>query len=268
MFKQQGSAVVINLNFGPKANAAYSIATQFAIQTAAVSASLMTALTPALTTITGEGRSDRLKDYAMKACRFSGLLILLLAVPLISEIDYVLVLWLKSPPDCAGGFCIFIVLYTFLESLTTGHLVALSAHGIIGAWQTYECIVLALTCPLAIICYKCGAGLLSIGYVFLVSIVLMNMGRIYFTRKLLDFSVKYWICRVFLPMIVVLAGGMLVGKSVGFLATPSFLRFCLTSLISMLTVLVLGWVFLIDRDERIYLRKRFVRLVNARMTMA
>ena len=262
LFKQQGSAVVINLNFGPKANAAYSIATQFAAQTAAVSASLMTALTPALTTITGEGDSGRLKDYAMKACRFSGLLILLLAVPLISEIDYVLTLWLKNPPDSAGGFCIFIALCTFFDSMTTGHLVALSAHGVIGAWQTYECVMLALTCPVAIVCYRYGAGLLSIGYVFLSSVALINMGRVYFTRRLLDFSVKYWLCRVFLPMSVVLFVGMSIGKCVILWMAPSFLRLCLTCLITGTTVVVLGWVFVIEHDERIHLKRRLFHFLN------
>ena len=256
LFKQQGSAIIINLNFGTKANAAYTIATQFAAQTAAVSASLMTALTPALTTITGEGNPEKLRDYAMKSCRFSGLLILLLAVPLISEIDYVLALWLKTPPDFAGGFCIFIALCTFFDSMTTGHLVALTAHGVIGAWQTYECIVLAATCPAAIICYKCGAGLLSIGYVFIAAAALLNIGRIYFTRKLLGFSARYWIRRVFMPLILVMTLGILVGRSPAFWVTSSFLRLCLTSAVSMATVAILGWAFVIECDERAYLKKR------------
>lgn len=262
LFKQQGSAVIINLNFGPKANAAYSIATQFAAQTAAVSSSLMTALTPALTTITGEGDPRKLKDYAMKSCRFSGLLILLLAVPLISEIDYVLKLWLKTPPDSAGGLCVFIALYTFFDSMTTGHLVALSAHGVIGAWQTYEGIMLAATCPAAIVCYRCGAGLLSIGYVFLASAALINIGRVYFTRKLLGFSIRYWIRRVCLPLTLVLGIGMLVGKSMTLCGTSSFLRFCITSSISMMTVVALGWVFGIEGEERVYLKGRICSLFN------
>lgn len=260
LFKQQGSAVIINLHFGAKANAAYSIATQFAAQTASVSASLMTALTPALTTISGEGKSDKLRDYAMKSCRFSGLLILMLAVPLLSEIDYVLRLWLKNTPEFAGGLCVFIVLYTFFDSMTTGHLVALSAHGVLGAWQTYECIMLSATCPAAIICYRCGADLLSIGSVFLASAAFINIGRMYFTRRLLGFSVRYWFLKVLLPLTFVLVIGMAIGKTMMFLVQPSFLRLCATGVLTVSVVFFLGWMFVLESEERRYLRKRVFSL--------
>ncbi len=260
LFKQQGSAVIINLNFGARANAAYSIAIQFAAHTSAVAVSLMTALTPALTSITGEGQTDKVRDYAMKSCRFAGLLVLILAVPLMSEIDYVLALWLKDPPQFAGGFCVFVALCTFFESITTGHLIALSAHGVIGAWQTFECVTLAATCPAAIICYRCGAGVLSIGYVFLASVLLINIGRVYFSYKFLDFSVRYWICKVSLPLLFIFMVGMALGKSTGFMMKPSFVRFCLTGLISAVTVIVLGWLLIIESSERVYLYGRLSRI--------
>ncbi len=145
--------------------------------------------------------------------------------------------------------------------MTTGHLVALSAHGVIGAWQTYECIILSATCPAAIVCYRCGAGLLSIGYVFIVSAALINIGRVYFTRKLLGFSIRYWIRRVCLPLTLVLGLGMSIGKFVTVWVGPSFLRLFCTSLISMASVSIVGWVCIFEDEEREFLLKRFRTLI-------
>ena len=188
--RQNGSIFLINIFFGPIANASFSVASQFAAQSAALSSSLMTALTPALTTIAGTGDTKAFHAYLIRSCKFSSLLLVMLSIPLVSEIDFVLKLWLKNPPELANGICLCMVVVMLVNTLTSGCCASLSASTRIKAWQLVESAVLAAVVPVAFIVYWAGASFVSIGYILIVDAVLIGMIRLYFSQRLIGVKIS------------------------------------------------------------------------------
>ena len=248
--QKQGGAFIVNLSFGVRANAAYSIAGQFAMHASSLTAALSSALTPALAT--ANGRQDKAAFIALtlKSCKFSGLLAALCAVPLVCEVENVLRLWLWAPPPGAASLALMLTVAMVLDAATAGIVAALSAELRIGAWQAFECVVLAMTCPVAWGCFWQGLPLEAWGWVFLAATVAMTVGRVWFAHRMLALSPGEWCSHVALPLAVVFVGAEGVAMVVRWGMAPSFVRLVAVGLGSVIATLALAWAVAIDGDER------------------
>lgn len=258
--RQNGSTFLINVFFGPIANAAFSVAAQFAAQSASLSSSLMTAITPALTTIAGTGNESRLYDYTVRSCKFPAILVVMLSCPLVMEMDYVLHLWLKNPPELAPGICVCMTLVLLVENLSSGLCSALSADSKIKAWQLTEFVVLVATFPATLLAYKGGAGFLAVGYVLLADVLFINLVRIYFCKKNLGMSAMALICNILRPVVIVAAfvyGGCYLIRQC---FEESFLRLVVVSMASLFLTVLMTIFFALTKEERLVVVKSIRRM--------
>ena len=252
--RQNGSVFLINIFFGPVANAAFSVASQFAAQAATLSSSLMTALTPALTTIAGSGDSGKFKSYTMKACKFPVLLLIMFICPLVLEIDYVLALWLKNPPELAGGICVCMTVIMLINMMTSGLIAALSADGRIKGWQIVEFIVMVISLPTTFFAYRLGAPFIAVGGALMINAVLLALVRLWFSRKIVGIGFYDVLKDVVVPCTIVGSLSMITCIVVKNMFHEGFLRLVLIAGCSLVTVLLLSWVFALTQGERNLLR--------------
>lgn len=261
VFRTQGSAIMINMVFGPKVNSAFGVASQLSGQAAGFSASLSGVVAPAVTSYEGEGARDKMISLALRTCKFTGLLILVFAVPLIAEIDNVLRLWLVNPPEYANFFCAAMLVVFLLDYLTTGHNVAILAQARIGGWQCWYAMSLAMTLAFAGIMIVCGFGVWSIGYAYLLSAIMESCGRLYFARVLVGMPIGKWFASVFSPMVVVTSVSGVVAYLVSRSMSESFIRLCITTAVTGVSTAVFGWGMVLDAQERGYIFDRMKSLV-------
>ena len=262
VFRGQGSAIMINMVFGPKVNSAFSIATQLSGQAAGFSANLSNVVAPAVTSYEGEGAREKMTTLALRTCKFTGLLVLVFAVPLIAEIDNVLRLWLVNPPPHANFFCAAMLAVFLLDYLTKGHDVAILAQANIGAWQCWYALSLAMTLAFAGVMIACGCGVWSIGYAYVLSSVMETGGRLYLARRQVGMSIRKWFSAVFLPMVAVVTCSSMVAYMVSCSMPESFVRLCLTTAATGVSTAVLGWLIVFDSHERGYMMDRMKMLLH------
>jgi len=196
VLRDQGSAILLNLFFGPRVNASYGIASQVSAQTNQLSASMLGAFSPEISASEGRGDRKRMLSLSNQASKFGALLVLFFAIPLMVEIDYVLKLWLHTPPDHAALFCRYILASFLIERLTTGFMLAVSAHGRIAAYQATVGICYVLTLPLAWIFLITGLGPTSLGLAFLITMTGASIGRALWVRHLFQTSIRLWLTDV------------------------------------------------------------------------
>lgn len=253
VLRGNGSSMLLNIAFGPKANAAFSVSQQLSSQASAFSGHLIGAMTPAVTTAVGAGDTNNARALTMRCCKFGALLVIFFGIPLIAEMEYFLTLWLKTVPLYAKELCSAMILVFLLDYVTNGHQIAISATGKITAWQTYDAIVLFCTLPIGWGYIKLGAGVPGIGYAYLTTIVLMSMGRLYFAKKLMNILILEWVKMVFIPLAFL--SGVVYAIDIVIVANieMSFWRLCLTSATSFLLALFIGWLIVLDQLERKYL---------------
>lgn len=254
LFRQQGSAMLINLRFGPGANAAYSIAMQISSLASQLSSSLMTALTPAITTMEGGGKKDQARLYSIRACIFPTVLVLILAIPLICELHYVLDLWLKDPPPYTYPLGICMVATLILETMGNGLLVAITADGRIRNCQLIECAVLVMVVPVAWCGYVASLPMYTVGFVFILATIVVTIARIVICKRLFGYSPLLWIRKVLLPVLVIVPISFGAGCLLRLALDPGFMRLMLVGLFSLVSTVGISWLLVLDGRERCVVR--------------
>ena len=252
MTRQQGTSIVINKCFGPSVNASWQIAQTLSNQAMALSGSLMGALVPAVTTEEGAGEREKMIKLAFRTCKFGSLLILVFSVPLIAEMDEVLRLWLVNPPPNVAPLCTCILVAFAIEKLGLGHHVAISARGKIGAYHSVVGTTFFLSIPIALGFVWLGCWPLSVGYMFITSFTLISIERIIFAHFLVSMPIVGYVRNVLLPLVVFFLLSFSAAVAVTHVLPASFLRICLTTAASLLVMAFLGWVSVLDFEERGY----------------
>ena len=260
-FRAQGSAILINIAFGPRINSSFAVANQLSAQAASFSASLNNAISPAVTTHEGAGNREQMRKLALRSCKFGGLLVALFAIPLCVEIDFVLRLWLVNPPPYASMLCVCMLIVFLLEHITMGHLVAISAQPNIGRWQVWDAIAMLMALPIGIVCVVLGMGVFSVGFAYIGATILQMIGKVYFARCLVGMGVREWLRSVFIPLFVLVSLVLTIALSTGFFITSSVIRFCIDIPLCVFLMLIGGFLMLFDNQERQYIMGK-VRLLK------
>ena len=248
--QRHGGAFVVNMSFGAKANAALSVAYTVVTHASALANALAVALAPALATEIGKGERTAANSLALKSCKFSGILAAICAVPLLFEMNYVLRLWLHSPPDGAATIASAFMLTMGIEGSTTGIVAALLAIRHLGRWQMFECLALSATCPVAWCLFRRGMPVTAFGNVLIVVSCVTAAGRIWFAKKMLGISPRDWLRQSLLPLAMVFAISICVACGVRMTMEPSPVRVMLVGVSAVCATLLSAWGFAFDGREK------------------
>jgi O-antigen/teichoic acid export membrane protein len=250
LLRNQGSAILLNIQFGPRINAAYGIANQVSTQTDQLAAAMIGAFSPEITTSEGRGDRTRMLSLSQRASKLGTILVLLFTIPLMAEMEYVLKLWLVDPPLHTAMFCRLILATFIIDRLTVGNMMAVIAHGKIAAYQATVGTCMVLTLPLAWIFLKLGAPPTSVGVAFVITIIAVSAGRVFWARQLFGVSIGQWIRTVIVPCGIVTSAAILAALMPRLLLPTSFTRLVGVIVISIIVSLLTAWFFALDRIER------------------
>lgn len=250
LFRDQGSSILLNLFFGPSANAAYGIATQISNQGNQLSTALVGSFSPEITASEGRGDRARMLALAERASRFGAILAILVAIPLIVEMDYILKLWLRIPPQHTVMLCQMILCVIVIDRLSTGYMLAVQAHGKIAGYQATLGGCLLLTLPLAWLFLNAGHPPTSIGIAFIITIVITSVGRVIWGQRLLGMSITRWLATVVLPSALVASVAAIAALAPRWLLPPSLPRLMLVFSFSIALSLLATWLFATTAGDR------------------
>ena len=260
--RDQGGLLVTNRNFGAGATAAYRIAQSVITYTTSLSAAITSSMQPAITTAVGEKKNDEARELSYKTSKFSTLMILFFAIPLIIEIDFVLKLWLINPPQFAAEFCQAILVATVLLKLGWGHHIAICAMGRIAVVQMVLGITASFSLVILLLLIWLGFGAISIGYSLILTYFIMTVERVLFARKLVKMSIRYWVFKILFPIAVTsaLTFGLMKGFTMMF--NPSLLRVLATSFLAVFTFSVLSWFIVLTYEERNFIKRNVISRIK------
>lgn len=262
ILRGQGIQILVNKYFGPTYNASMSIANQVSAQSQTLSSALQGAFAPAITTAFGAGKFDEMRMLAYRTCKFGMLLALLFVLPLALELKMVIKLWLVNPPPYATALCWCILLMSIIDKSTAGHMLAVSASGRIATYQAYLGGSLILTLPLAWLFVVRGLGFVSIGWAMIVTIVICSCGRVWLARGIVGLSAMYWILKIAFPVFAVTVVTGIIGFLPQLFMSDGICRIVVTVIVCISGLSIGGWFFVLDIDERSYLRERLVRALR------
>lgn len=260
IFRNEGSAVLLNCYFGPTVNAAYSIAKKVVTQVDQLASAMLGAFSPEITAREGRGERDRMVRLSSQASKFGTLLILVFWVPLMLEMDYIFHLWLLKPPEYAVALCRLIMSAFLLDRFTTGYMLAINARGKIAAYQATVGTMLLLTLPLAWLFLYLGFSPTSVGGAFIITMALCSFGRVLWAKYLLQIPVGYWIKTVVAPCCLVGIFSATAALLPKYFLAPGLYRLLCVTVSSFFVYMALTWCYALDSKERLFFSDNLKKL--------
>lgn len=265
--RTKGMMVLVNQMFGPAQNAAVTVAARLASRANTFSQSILTACSPAIVQAYGAGKRERMIGLVRRVSKLSGMLVVIVSLPLVLEVHEVMRLWLKEPPEESPFLCGCVLFALFLNKISAGSRIAISAAGRIAAYQVGVGAVSIISIPAAWLVMKNGSGLSAVGFTMIGVAIVHVALRVLFAHRYAEVSASEWLRRVVLPLCCLVTAGTISAVIPRFMFDPSFGRVVLTVASSEAVMLPLCWFVVVDTEERAYLREKFDkvrgRILNA-----
>lgn len=262
LLRAQGIQVLVNKYFGTTVNASMSIAGNVNGQTQSLASAMQTAFTPAIVQACGAKEYNLMRTLAYRACKFSLLLSLIFTIPLSIEIDCVMRLWLKTPPEYVSGLCLCMMAMLIVDKSAVGHMVALNANGKIALYQSFLGTVVILTLPVAWLFVWLGLGVYSVIWAMILMQCLCSIGRVWLARKLVNMSAQHWVIQIVFPIACVSGVTFLVARLATLGFAPTFWRVVCTTFVAEVIFLPLVWGVVLDTAERRYVLNGIKKLLS------
>lgn len=196
LLKDQGVNILLNLFIGPVINAARGIANTVNNVLVSFSNNFMTALNPQVTKSYAAGDYGYTVSLVERGSRFSYYILLLFALPMLFEVEFVLTLWLKHYPEHTVNFVRLILLVTMCDILSNTLIHLKAATGDVRNYQLVVGGMFLMNFPLSYICLRVGFPPESTLIVALFVAVSCLFLRLMFLRKIPGFSMKRYLYKV------------------------------------------------------------------------
>jgi O-antigen/teichoic acid export membrane protein len=253
--RNYGSAILLNVYFGPTSNAAFGIARLLSQQTNQLSTAMMTALVPELTSREGRGERAGMLSLSHFSSKAGYLLVMLFALPLVLEMDYVLQLWLREPPPGAAGLCRLLLVAILIDRLTGGYMLGIQARGRIAGYQATVGGALLLSLPLAWGFFRIGFSENGLALAFILTTVLATLGRVFWMHRLFAEPPRIWLLRVLTPCMAVSVAAGGAGMLPVLLLPASWIRVIATTAASLLAAGSVLWLAALTANEKVFVRR-------------
>ena len=250
VFKNQIVNIILNQFFNPVVNAARGIAAQVNSAVNSFAQNFSTAVRPQIIKSYASGEKEKMLQLVFRSCKATFLLMYIFALPLILEMPYVLKLWLKNVPEYAVLFTILALIDALIDTISYPLMATAQATGKIKLYQAVVGGVLLLNAPIAFVVLKLGAPAFS---VFIVSISVTSLAfivRLCILKKLINFSFWNFIWKVFIPIICCAGLAFIIPYFVRNMLDSSFIRLCVTVIVSVICVALSGYFVALSKNER------------------
>jgi len=256
----QGETILINKSYAAVCNAAKGISNQFVSHISTMASALNGALAPAIMNAAGEGNAATAKSFAFLACKIGTLLLLLFMIPASLEIDSLLLLWLKDPPEWTAGFCLCALVGAVCEQITEGYSQLIYADGRIAGYQFWIGNACFIHLGISVLFIILGFGPLSVGYAFVIAKLVIVIDRLYYVRKLKNIGYRESFKNLLAPIFALTVLTLLIGSLPRLFLAANFWRICITTIVSEIVFLPLTWFTLLNSSERCYIWNQIVAI--------
>lgn len=250
IFKIQVLNLVINQKFSSKVVAARGIATNISGIIQSFSVNFTTAISPFITKEYAQGRNQTLYDFLTFSCKISYFINFIIALPAVLEMEYLLELWLKIPPEYSVLFSKLVIIDCCIDSLTLPLMVGIQATGRISKYVLSMSVLNLLYVPCCLALFGLGldassalaaAPFFTFGSIFI---------RVHYICKNMKYSFVKFFLKIFAPASIVSLCASFISSFTVRIFTPSFFRLCFTTFVSIIFSAAFIFILGLNKSER------------------
>lgn len=202
-FYGQGINVLLNIFFGPIANASAGIAYQVRSGINGFVQNFQMAINPPIIKSYASNNLQYMHALIFQGAKYSFFLLFAMSLPILLETEYILKLWLKVVPEYATIFTQLTIIMALINSISGPLMSAAQASGKIRLYQGSVGGLLLLILPVSYLFFKFGFKPHS---TFIISIVVYLLAlalRLIIVSKLIEMSVLTYLKEVVSKVILV-----------------------------------------------------------------
>lgn len=260
---QQGTNLLMNNFVGLIANAALGFASQVNIAVSKFVNGFSTAFTPQIIKLYAQKEYESMHILMNRSSKFSFVLCYLMALPLITNMGFILSLWLgNNVPMYTKEFCQLILVCTIFDATTGVYNTTITATGKIKYYQTAISLSFLLDLACCYVLLVC-----SINPVFVFGSRIMTRGIInmliglYFVKSYTHFDIlnysKAVLLNIILTMIISILPVYFIAK-----VTDGWICLISTSLVSVLLITICSLYIIMTQSERQSVLSKLLRKFN------
>lgn len=262
IFNTQGINLLINMFFGVTLNAARGIATQVESAVLQFVNNFTTAINPQITKSYAANHREEMYMLVCRGAKFSFLLLLFMALPLMLETDFVLEKWLKVVPEYAPIFTRLSLIAMMVNVLGSSSYTACMATGDIKRYSIWVSLIGFLVFPLSWMGYLLGMPPESTYYFYVIVYIGVLFARYIIMRSLIQFPLSMMWKNVLLPVTVTTLVAIALPILVFLQIQPSVERFLLTCIVSVLSIGTTAYYLGLSKREREVITKKILSKIR------
>ena len=248
--KTEGVGFIMNIFYGVTINAAVGVAKQATSAVYSFISNFQTAFRPQITKDYAAGKHKDLEELIYNSAKMSGVIFMVVAVPLCLNMDYVLHLWLNTVPEYTRPFAICLIASLCVETLGGPLWMTSHAIGNIKYYQLVTGTLRLLNLPLVYLLLKNDV---SPAYVYAFQIIFdvaILVYRIQFLHNHEFFSAKRFYADVILKLVLITVITVISIISVKTLFRGDFVDLVLSIIASLIIYGTGFWILLMDKNQR------------------
>lgn len=262
ILRDQGGNILLNLFFGPIANAARGIAMQVNHAVNMFVQNFTTALNPQITKSFAKGDQTYMMDLLFKGSRFSFYLLSLISIPILIKTSYILSLWLGNVPEHTALFVQLILFYSLSESLSTPLITAMLATGNIRNYQIVVGGLQLLNVPVSYLCFKFSMSIYSVFWVALFISILCLGARIIMLHRMIQFPIRRFLVEVCANTVSVFVVAIFCPLLLAWYMPDSLIGFGLICVMSLLSSILSIYYIGCNKKERNFIYSKVSYLIR------
>ncbi len=265
LLKDSGVNVLLNIFAGPVVNAARGIATSVNMAVCSFSSSFMSAINPQITKSYASGDREYMLSLSERGTRFSFYIILLFALPVILETDFLLAFWLKQYPPHTVDFVRLVLLLSLCDVMSNTLVTMQLATGKIRDYQIVVGCMQLMNFPLSYICLKCGLSPESVYIIAILVSLSCLILRLFFLRKFVGLSIGKYFKNVCANVVLVMAISAIIPIVVHNALQYGWIRFVIVTSISLICIIMVAYYVGCDKSERKFVNNK-IRTFKIKLT--
>lgn len=259
--RTQGVNMLLNVFFGPIANAASAISTSVQNAVMSFAANVNTAVRPQIIKSYALGDYNEMSELIISSCKINFLIMLIISAPLYAEMETVLRLWLGDYPEMAINFCRLTLLFSLFANLSYLVNTGVHAYGNIKKPSIVNGTLYLLVIPFSYFLFLHYSNPI---YPFIFNILAVFIGMCYNVKTLHgyinQFSIMAFIKEVIFKCLLLIAVAGLVIYLSNILPLNNTIKLILLPIATTISLSLVGWFLMLTTQQKNYLLN-FIRNV-------
>lgn len=260
ILNNQGINMLMNIFFGVTVNAARGIALQVENALMSFVNSFTTAVNPQITKSYAAGDLSAMHKLVCRGAKFSFFMMLIIALPIILEAEYIMKIWLVDVPEYTVIFVQLSLVLGLCDCIGKTGFTACMATGKIRNYSIIITSIGILEFPLAWIFFVLGCPPFFAYYTYIVVKIMVLITRMFLLKRMVGLNIRMYLQCVFIPIIIVSVVASILPVVVVNVMEPSLLRVIVTTIVSIVSVSLSVLYVGMTKNERTMVVSKIINL--------